>query len=153
MTRTTLLKYASAMIFGFGLLFFLSLISPIAALMDLFVDLAFLPYDGIQSATSESAQLLTAIAGGMLTGWGLMFWLVTTRIYAKDPELGKSIMLPSIVVWFLLDSIGSVIVGAWFNVVMNAGFLLSIAGPLMWPTPAPRDYSAATRFGSSMDLR
>ena len=137
-TRVSLLRYASALIIGFGLLFFLSLISPVAALLDLFIDLAFLPYDGAQSAASDSAQLLTAIAGGMLTGWGLMFWLVTTRVYANDPELGKSIMLPAIVIWFLLDGIGSIIVGAWFNVVLNSGFLLSIAVPLIWSEPKTR---------------
>lgn len=137
-TRVSLLRYASATIIGFGLLFFLSLTTPIATLMDLFLDLAFMPYDGTQTAAADPTQLLTAISGGMLTGWGLMFWLVTTQVYANDPTLGRSIMLPSIVVWFLIDSIGSVIVGARFNVVMNAGFLLLIAGPLLWPTPSQR---------------
>lgn len=89
MTRTTLLKYASAMIVGFGLLFFLSLISPIAALLDLFVDLAYLPYDGIQSATSEPAQLLTAIAGGMLTGWGADVLAGDDAGLCKRPGIGK----------------------------------------------------------------
>ncbi|MBL4768073.1 MAG: excinuclease ABC subunit A [Rhodobacteraceae bacterium] len=137
-TRVSLLKYASGAIIGFGLLFFLSLVTPLAKLMNLFIDLAFMPYDGAQMANREPAKLLTAISGGMLVGWGLMFWLVTTRIYTKDPALGKSIMLPSILFWFLLDSIGSVIVGAWFNVIMNTGFLISVAAPILWPTPNPR---------------
>ena len=134
-TRVKLLKYASAVIIGFGLLFLLSLVSPVAKAMNLFIDLAFMPFDRAQTAASDPAQLLTAIAGGMLTGWGVMFWLVTTRIYAKDPALGSSIMLPSIVVWFLLDSLGSVIVGARFNVFMNSGFLFLIAVPILWPVP------------------
>ena len=137
-TRVSLLKYASSIFVGFGLLFSLSLFTPVAKLMRIFIELAFMPYDGAQLFDSAPAHLLTAIVGGMLVGWGLMFWLVTTRIYTKDPALGKSIMLPSIQIWFLLDSLGSVIVGAGFNIVMNAGFLIIIATPLLWPTKNPR---------------
>ncbi|MFT4961451.1 MAG: hypothetical protein ACI92Z_002542 [Paracoccaceae bacterium] len=137
-TRVSRLKSSSAIFVGFGLLLFLGLVTPLAGLMNLFIDLAFMPYDGAQITSSDPTQLMTAITGGMLAGWGLMFWLVTTRIYANDPTLGKTIMLPSILIWFLLDSLVSVIVGAWFNVVMNADFLILIAGPILWPNPKSR---------------
>jgi len=129
--RTKFLKFASVLLIGVGLSFFLSLFSPLAHVLRLFLDLAYLPYDGTQSFASDEGRLLIAISGGLMTGWGVMFWLVTTRVYARDPELGKALILPSIIVWFVIDSAGSILAGALFNTVMNAGFLIMFVVPVI----------------------
>lgn len=126
-----ILKFASLFVIGFGLLMFTTLFTPTREALFFFQDLAFLPIDGGQGAPGEVAWLWTAISGGVLVGWGLLFWLVTTQLYVSDPTIGRRIILPSILAWFLVDGSGSVIVGAWFNVVMNSGFLALFALPVL----------------------
>ncbi len=132
----TLLKFASLTLIGFGLLMVSALFTPTAAVMHHLVDLAFLPFDGAQSVSSPEGWLLTAISGGMLVGWGTMAWLVTDRVYAKDVSAGRNIILPGILAWFLFDSLGSILAGAWFNTVLNAGFLALFAVPILLQRPA-----------------
>ena len=40
----------------------------------------------------------------VLVGWGAMFYLLTTRVFVTDPSVGRSIILPAILVWFVVDS-------------------------------------------------
>ncbi len=125
------LKIASLIVIGFGLLMFTTLFTPTREALFLFQDLAFLPLDGGQGVLGEAAWLWTAISGGVLVGWGLLFWLVTTQLYVGDPSIGRRIILPSILAWFLVDGSGSVLVGAWFNVILNCGFLALFVLPIV----------------------
>ncbi|MEO1089700.1 MAG: excinuclease ABC subunit A [Pseudomonadota bacterium] len=132
-----MLEIACFVVIGFGLLLFSTLWTPTAGLLHRFVDLAFLPVDGAQNVASDPAWLMTAISGGVLAGWGVMAWLVTTRVFAHEPSAGKAIILPSLLVWFVIDGAGSILVGAWFNMVMNTAFLLMFAVPVLSLTPRP----------------
>lgn len=133
----TTLKAASALVMASGAVMFLSVFTGLQPLLNLFVDLAHLPVDGGQSIESDAALLLTGICGGILVGWGLMAWMVTGHVYAHDPEIGGRILLRSILVWFVIDGTGSVLAGAWFNVVLNCSFLLAFLVPLILARPAP----------------
>ena len=124
------LKTASAIVIGFGLLTVVSVLPGISELMRLFLDLAFWPLDGAQNASGGEVALLSAILGGITIGWGVMFWQVSARLYPRDPELARSLILSSIVTWFVIDSTGSVLAGAPFNALYNASFLLLFAVPL-----------------------
>ena len=100
-------------------------------LTHLFLDIAVWPFDSAQNLNTDEAQLLTAISGGMLFGWGMMFWVVTTDVYATNPKLGGKIILISIVSWFIIDSTGSIIAGFGANAVMNIIFLLFFSVPVL----------------------
>jgi hypothetical protein len=116
---------------GVGLLMVSALVGPPAALLDHFTDLAAWPFDDGQAVDTEAARLLTAISGGLLAGWATMTWLLVRRVYARDPAVGTTVILPGFVVWFVVDGLGSALAGAWFNVVLNTPFLLLFTVPIL----------------------
>jgi len=139
-TRLTALKVASFVTAASGFLMIAALVTPAETLLIWFFDLAILPLDGAQGVTAETTRFLTGVCGGVVMSWGAMCWLVTTRVFADDPGLGRAILLPSVLVWFLADGLGSVLAGGWFNVVLNCGFLALFLVPLL-KADAPRPRS------------
>ncbi|WP_424979576.1 excinuclease ABC subunit A [Leisingera sp. S232] len=109
----------------------LALATPLGAALNLFIDLAFLPVDGAQALTPGSAALMTAISGGLMCGFCVLIYLITQHIYAKDPALGRRLLIPALMAWYLPDSLGSFAAGAWFNVAMNTGLLALFLIPLL----------------------
>ncbi|MDD9909588.1 MAG: hypothetical protein OXR62_07840 [Ahrensia sp.] len=135
-SRITALKFGSGAIIAFGIITLLSLVSPLSAVMGLFLDLAIWPpADGAYDLISPSARLLTAIVAGLTVGLGIMLYLLATTVYPSDAKLGGRIMLAGIASWFVVDSLGSILSssGGWFNVILNLTFLLLIALPILWP--------------------
>jgi hypothetical protein len=116
---------------GVGLLIVAALVTPAAALLDLFVDVARWPLDGGQGVDTDAARLLAAISGGVLAGWAAMTWLVVTRVYVRDPAIGATVILPGFAVWFVVDGLGSILAGAGVNLLLNTPFLLLFAVPIM----------------------
>jgi len=125
------LKIASLAVTLVGLLLSLGAAAKLSAALGLFLDLAIPPVDGAQDAGLQQTRLLAAVAGGVMTGWGVMLWLVTTRIYEADPTAGRSLILPGLVVWFVVDGAASVAAGAWPNAAFNTVFLALFAIPLL----------------------
>ena len=99
--------------------------------LNLFVDLAHLPLDRAQGINTETEALLTAISGGLLCGLGAAVWLMAEHLYANDPTLARRMILIALMAWYIPDSLGSLAAGAWFNVVMNSGFLALFLVPLL----------------------
>ncbi|MEM9277336.1 MAG: hypothetical protein AAGA76_02040 [Pseudomonadota bacterium] len=124
------LKLGSGLVIAFGLLGIPGSLMPATGVNGLFVDLAFWPLDRSSGSNVPEARLLWAISGGILAGWGLMMWLLASRLYSKEPELVRTIILTSIGTWFVIDSTGSVLAGAPMNVVYNLGFLFLFVVPL-----------------------
>jgi hypothetical protein len=136
MTDETRLKWylrGSIALIGFGFLNLLAVIGPASALMDAFVDLVFLPFDGAQRIESAGGRLWVGISGGLLAGLGATFLQVTRRVAAQDLAAGRAILLPGILAWFVMDGAGSVAAGAPFNAVVNVIFLALFAVPALWP--------------------
>jgi hypothetical protein len=124
------LKIASAVVIAFGILGAMAAIPALSGPMLLLTDIAFWPLDGAQSMAAPETRLFIAIAGGLTVGLGVAMWLLATRLYPREPELARSIILTSLISWFLVDGIGSTLAGAPFNVLLNAGFLLMFVVPL-----------------------
>ena len=134
-TAVTWLKAASGFVVLAGLGFAIAGMLGNSGLLTWFLDLAFFPLDGAQKAEDPEVHLLTAIAGGLTAGLGIMQWLITTEVYAENPQAGRKILLAGIVGWYLVDSTGSVLTGAPFNAVLNLLFLLPFAVPLLAARP------------------
>ena len=131
-TRILILKAAAALLLiGPGLIMITAPVSPLAGLVDAFLDLAHQPLDGGQDVTTEAARLLNAILGGVLIGFGVMIWLVAEKVYRQDTALGKSLILIPLLCWFFTDSAGSVLAGAWFNAVINTAIIVTFLIPLL----------------------
>ncbi|TQV70660.1 hypothetical protein [Denitrobaculum tricleocarpae] len=127
------LKAASAIVIGFGLVMLLGTLPATSAPVAFLTDLIFWPVDGRQVVSAPETRLLWAISGGILTGWGLLLWQISTRLYPQDPSLARTLILSSIGIWFLADGLGSILAGAPLNAVLNIGFLLLFFVPLWRP--------------------
>jgi hypothetical protein len=65
-----------------------------------------------------------------------MLWLLSTRLYPREPRLARTIILASVISWFVVDGIGSTLAGAPGNVVLNVVFLALFTVPLWRHNPS-----------------
>jgi hypothetical protein len=124
------LKAASAVYIGFGIVTALAALPITEAPTLIFAKLIFWKFDESVSLAAPATRLLCAVGGGMLTGWGVMLWLVSTQLYPRDPDHARKIILTSVCSWFAVDSIASVLAGAPLNPFFNLIFLLMFIFPL-----------------------
>jgi len=127
------LKGASLLVVGFGLAISFAAHPATSGITEIFADLIIWPIDGMQSLASPETRILCAILGGVMTGWGVLFWQLSTKLFPRDPELARTLIYWSIGVWFVIDGIGSIVAGAPLNVFFNIGFLIAFILPL-WRT-------------------
>lgn len=135
-TRVRWLKTGAAVTIGFGLLVAVAAIPALSSPAAVLLDLIYFPLDGSQATGAPADRLLSAIAGGVMAGWGTMIWIVADEVYPGNPDLGRRLVLSSVVTWFVIDSSMSVAAGAPLNVVGNLGFLLVFVLPV-WTRPGP----------------
>ncbi len=124
------LKFASLSVIGFGLLGVLAVVPALSGATRFFIDLAFWPVDGVPGMPTSESNLLWAILNGIVVGWGVLLWQVTTKIYVNHPDVGRSMILTSVGIWFVVDSAGSIAAGAPVNALLNITFLLMFFIPL-----------------------
>jgi hypothetical protein len=75
-----------------------------------------------------SERQLSAVLGGVLCGWSWLLWrLARPEIFT---ERIRQVMIQSTWVWFLIDSIGSILAGLPLNALSNVSFLLILLIPL-----------------------
>lgn len=124
------LKAASVLVMAVGAAVALAAYPPTAGVTDILADLIFWPFDGRQAVDTPTARLLAAIAGGVMFGWGLLLWQVSAQVLPKDPALAAGLIRTSLLAWFALDSLCSILAGAYLNVLLNVGFLACFLLPL-----------------------
>lgn len=129
-STATWLKTASAIVFGFGVLVALAALPALAGPTRILADIILWPFDGAQSLSGSEARILCAIGGGVMAGWGALLWLVSAKLYPREPELARAMILASVATWFVIDGVASVLAGAPLNAALNIGFLLLFALPL-----------------------
>jgi len=136
--QTTLrwLKFASLSVIGFGLLGVLATVPALSGATRFFIDLAFWPVDGVPGMPTPESNLLWAILNGIVVGWGVLLWQVATKVYVNRPDVGRSMILTSVGIWFVVDSAGSIAAGAPVNALLNITFLLLFFIPLWRPARA-----------------
>jgi len=124
------LKFGSALTVFFGVLI-AAAATPIAAGPTQFLtDLFFFPIDGAQDISSPETRLIGAIAGGVMAGWGVLLWMLSTQLFPINQALAARLIVASIVTWFVIDSAGSIAAGAPLNAAFNVSFLLIFCVPL-----------------------
>jgi len=124
------LKVSSVLTIIFGLLFALGSHDATDMLVRRFTDLMFWRLDDGVGQLTDTTHLADAILGGVMCGWAAMTWLLADRLLLKAPKEIKSIILISLCVWFVPDSLGSIASGAWLNAISNIGFFAMFALPL-----------------------
>ncbi len=124
------MQAASAIVIGFGALIALGAHPDLNGILVFLADVMIWPYDGAQTGETSEFRLLSAIAGGVMVGWGLMLWILSGRGMREAPELSKTIILVSLWCWFIVDTTGSIIAQAYLNGLGNALFLAAFVLPL-----------------------
>ena len=97
------------------------------------LDLSSWPIDNAQNYEANTTVFLSAILGGVLFGWGLLIWFLSSRIYDLAPEQTRKIVLYSVLSWFMVDNLGSYLSGNPNNCIANIFLLLVLIGPLWKP--------------------
>jgi hypothetical protein len=123
-----ILRAGCLFVFFTGLLPSLSVFQATEEPWRLFFDALTWPLDHQPATFTASDRQLSAVLGGVLCGWALLLYQL-----ARPEIFNESIrrqMLLSVVVWFVLDSGGSIFAGLPLNAVGNLGFLLLLLVPL-----------------------
>ncbi len=80
------------------------------------------------AALDRHGQLLSAIFGGLMAGFCVCGYLLARAgVLDREPAAAAAYGW-ALIVWFVVDSTGSVVSGGAYNVIGNAGFLA-----LFWP--------------------
>lgn len=124
------LKAASIVVIGFGFMIAAAAHSAGTGLMLFFGDLLIWPFDGNPGAMDQLTRLISAISGGIMVGWGVILWMTITQVMPRAPEVGRRMILVSILTWFVVDSAGSLASGVPLNVGGNLLFLIAFLVPL-----------------------
>ncbi|WP_019955957.1 hypothetical protein [Yoonia vestfoldensis] len=127
------LRVTAIVVGVFGPVFFLGTMLPTAGPAALTLDLLGWPLDGAQTFADPTTRFLSALTGGFLLGWGVMIWMLATRVHHHAPEAVRRSVLVGLLAWFVLDSLGSALSGNPSNVLFNILVLLVAVGPLWWP--------------------
>jgi hypothetical protein len=97
------------------------------------MDLISWPLDGATTFTAPDVRFLSALTGGFLSGWGVMIWCLSIWVYDLAPDPVRRTVVSGIVVWFVVDSAGSIASGNGSNAIFNVAILLVAVGPLWRP--------------------
>ncbi len=125
------LRFAAAVTFLFGLATALAALPQLGAPIVMLADILIWPMDGAETGTLPEARLLYAISGGVLAAWGWMIWRLAGEALEQQPDLIRGIIRTSALIWFAVDSTGSVMAGAPWNVPANCIFLALFLIPML----------------------
>ncbi|SMR72001.1 hypothetical protein SAMN04488030_1346 [Aliiroseovarius halocynthiae] len=134
-TVNTRLRFGAYWVIAFGGLMSLSLFPPVSGVLNFAVDMVFWPLDGLQITDSSASKLLTAVIGGITSGWGVTVLLLSGDIADRAPESVRRVALSGYLTWFTVDGVGSVIAGAPWNLLGNTLFLCLLVVPLLKAYP------------------
>lgn len=127
------LKVTAVVVASFAPVFFLGSMAQTAEPARLTLDLLSWPIDEATTYGSPDTRFLSALTGGFLLGWGIMFWCLSSWVYDAAPEAVRRTALTSMLAWFVLDSAGSMTSGNASNAAFNIIVLLVAVGPLWRP--------------------
>ena len=131
------LRVTAVIVGSFGPVFALGSVAATAEPARFTMDLLAWPPDGATTWTHPDTRFLSALAGGFLLGWGVLIWQLATHVYDTCPEGVRRAVLSSLLIWFVVDTAGSVASGNASNAFFNTLVLLVAAGPLWRPADAP----------------
>jgi len=130
------LKITAVVVGIAGPIFFLGTIVSTSEPARLTLDILSWPLDGTQSFAAPTTRFLSALTGGFLLGWSVLFWSLSTKVYDFAPEQVRQSTVLSLLAWFALDSAGSILSGNASNAGFNVLVLLLAVGPLWRPAKA-----------------
>lgn len=126
------LKLSASLVFIYALLFFLGTIEGSYFPIEYVLDLSNWPLDKAENYNAPTSVFLSAILGGVLFGWGMLVWLLSSLYELAPDRIRKSIVI-SLFSWFVVDSLACVLSNNISNAITNIALLLILVGPLWVP--------------------
>ncbi len=125
------LRITSAASFVLALIFASGAFAPVEGASRLLHDFLDFPLgDGLGAYTTE-ARWFSAIGGGVFASLAAVFYLIVAPAVARgDDEVRRGAII-SILIWFVIDSAGSIAAGVPSNAAFNVVFLALFLAPLM----------------------
>ena len=121
--------------FAFGLVWVTTAFAGFDAPGRNLIDLLDWPLDGTPTQPSQEARWMGAIGAGLSSGLGMFFvFVVAPLIKHQDTGVRKTIrrgVLITMIIWFIVDGVGSVASGVPSNVVFNFIFFLAATVPVL----------------------
>ena len=76
-------------------------------------------------------QLVHAVLGAVMVGWGTLLLLVLLSTFRQNPAIGCKTIAASALAWFVPDTAYSLVSGFWQNAAFNLVFAMLFAVPLL----------------------
>ena len=80
---------------------------------------------------SVVAKLILSVLGATMIGWAITILFVARYAFVHRVPYLLKIILASVVVWYIVDTLMSAYFEAYFNVVLNSIILIAAAIPLI----------------------
>lgn len=125
------LRGASILLILTGALTALIIIPALAGPTRAFAAAVFWPTDLTAQAFSPVATLALGISGAVMMGWGTTIYVVATHGQGESFHWVRRAIVGGLLVWFLVDNIVSITVGATLNVASNTVFALVFLLPFL----------------------
>jgi hypothetical protein len=76
-------------------------------------------------------NLLSAVIGGTMFGWGLMIGLMSYRLMKVPQDWIWSVITISVLAWYVLDTLGSLLASSSLNILLNTTILILALPPII----------------------
>jgi hypothetical protein len=105
-------------------------------------DLVFLPGE-MNAPAGDAGSFAIGVTGAVLVGWAaMMLVLLSSRSTSSLLDTWRALVI-GLLAWFVVDGIVSIAAGAFGNLVLNLGFVVLFAPPLIATRPGAGSGTAA----------
>ncbi len=127
----SILRIVSVMFFVTALIFASGAFESIDGVSVLMHDMLDWPLDGSINEYTREARWYSAIGGGVFASLCVLLFLVIAPLIERGDEEIRRGVIVSMLVWFVIDSAGSIAAGVPANAVFNISFLTVLIGPIL----------------------
>jgi hypothetical protein len=88
-------------------------------------------FAAFHSQATAYIELAHAVMGSVMVGWGALMFMLVRKLNAKDAKETCRMIAVSVLLWYVPDTAFSLYSGFWQNAVLNTGFAVLYAVPLV----------------------
>jgi hypothetical protein len=87
-------------------------------------------FNAFEPLATAYIELAHAVMGAVLFGWGALMFMVVRKLMAKGIKESWGMVAVSVLLWYVPDTVFSLVSGFWQNALLNTGFAFLYAVPL-----------------------
>ncbi len=129
--RAQFVKVVSIILLIYALLWGLAPYASVNLPARFILDISDWPVDSLAQPLSRNVMWLTAISAGLLGAISVIFYGIVAPAVVKNDRAIITTTIVAMLLWYFIDSIGSVAAGVSSNVVFNTIYLVLMLAPLI----------------------